>query len=99
MAMAVLAVFACRTARRAHDRRGSSRWSLHTWISCLGPLLAELSSMLLVYPPLSFENLFTPASKWLNVFLRQRGYWLLDIFVHYAHLYYLVSDDCSLTLL
>lgn len=30
MAMIVLAVFADRTARRAHDRRGSSRRSLHT---------------------------------------------------------------------
>jgi hypothetical protein len=30
MAMTVLAVFAGRTARRAHDRRGSSRQSLHT---------------------------------------------------------------------
>lgn len=30
MAMTVLAVFAGRTARRVHDRRGSSRWSLHT---------------------------------------------------------------------
>lgn len=30
MVMTVLAVFACRTARRAHDHRGSSRQSLHT---------------------------------------------------------------------
>jgi hypothetical protein len=33
--MTVVAVFAGRTARRAHDRRGSSRQSLHTDYLCI----------------------------------------------------------------